>query len=186
MRHHHPNPPELEGHIAGLISYCGDDPEREGMRQTPQRVRRAFEDLTCGYHQDPKVILGVSFEEKYDEMVVVSKIPFWSLCEHHLMPFHGTVSVGYLPDGRVVGLSKIPRLVECFARRFQIQERLTKQIAGAMDSILKPRGVGVVVEAEHLCMKARGARSEGVMRTSCLLGAMRESAQTRAEFLGLA
>jgi GTP cyclohydrolase I len=171
--------------MAVLLGYLGEDASREGLRDTPARVVRAFEEMTCGYRENPETILATRFKENYDELVVVSEIPFWSLCEHHLMPFSGVAKVGYLPNGRVVGLSKIPRLVRCFARRLQVQERLTQEIALAMHHHLKPRGVGVVIRATHLCMVARGVGSRGEMTTSCLLGAVRKSARTRSEFLAL-
>jgi len=176
---------DVQRSIAVLLGYLGEDASREGLRDTPARVVRAFEEMTVGYSGDPAAILATRFRETYDEMVVVRDIPFWSLCEHHLMPFHGVAKVGYLPNGRVVGLSKIPRLVQCFGRRLQIQERLTQQIARAMNEHLEPRGVGVVVTATHLCVAARGIGSQGSMTTSCLLGSMRSNARTRAEFLAL-
>jgi GTP cyclohydrolase I len=176
---------DVERMVGVLLGYLGENAAREGLADTPGRVIRALEEQTCGYKENPKAILATRFTETYDEMVVVSGIDFWSLCEHHLMPFHGTVSVGYIPNGRVVGLSKIPRLVHCFARRLQVQERMTEQIANALQLHLEPRGVAVLVKGEHLCMKARGVRSDGRMTTSSLLGVMREPGP-RAEFLKLA
>jgi len=171
--------------IVHLLQAIGEDPYREGLRDTPERVLRGWNEMLSGMRDDPQAILQTRFTETYDEMVVVSPIEFWSTCEHHLIPFHGTVAIGYVPNGKVVGLSKIPRLVHCFARRLQIQERMTKQIAQAMQDHLNPDGVGVVVRAKHLCMAARGVKSASTMTTSCLLGTMRRP-ETRAEFLSLA
>ncbi|OFV89552.1 MAG: GTP cyclohydrolase I FolE [Acidobacteria bacterium RBG_16_68_9] len=168
-----------------LIRGLGENPERDGLRGTPPRVVRSLFEMTCGYRDDPAAILSTTFAEQYDEMIVVEPVEFWSLCEHHLLPFHGTARVGYLPSGRVVGLSKIARLVHCFARRLQIQERMTKEIAEAIRDHLGAAGVGVVVRATHLCMAARGVRSASMMTTSSMLGAMRGPA-ARSEFLSLA
>jgi len=169
-----------------LIKEMGDDPKRVGLERTPERMFSAFGELTSGYKQDPISILGTQFQTDYDQMVVVVDIPFVSLCEHHLMPFWGTISLGYLPkDGRVVGLSKLPRLVRCLSRRFQIQERLTQEIATSIDQGLSPLGVGVVTRAVHSCMKFRGVRSHGEMRTSTMLGAMLDEPEARSEFLAL-
>lgn len=170
-----------------LLEMIDEDPGREGLEDTPQRVVRALLEMTEGRHQDPKEILGTVFEEPYDEMVLVQGIRFHSLCEHHMMPFTGTCDVAYIPNekGRVVGLSKIPRLVHCFAKRLQVQERMTQQIAGAMEEHLEPRGVGVVVRGYHSCSEARGVRSRNQMVTSDLRGVFREG-PVRAEFLALA
>lgn len=154
--------------------------------RTPPRFARAMIEMTSGYHQEPAAILARTFPVKCDEMVVVTGIRFWSLCEHHLLPFEGTAVVGYIPGKRIVGLSKLPRLVECFARRLQVQERLTQEIASAIQKHLKPRGVGVLVKARHTCMAMRGVRSDGKMVTSALLGAIRTEPSARAEFLELA
>jgi GTP cyclohydrolase I len=163
-----------------------DDPDREGLRDTPARVVRSLREMTRGYAEDPAAILTSRFSAKtYDEMVVVRGVPFWSLCEHHLLPFHGAATVGYIPNGRVVGLSKLARLVECFARRLQMQERLTEEIAAALQQHLKPRGVGVIVRARHLCMEMRGVRAAGDTITSKLTGAFKRDARARAEFLHL-
>lgn len=170
-----------EDAVTRLLCYVGEDVTREGLADTPKRYTKALAELTSGYHARIEDILQVAFTEKYDEMVVVRDIPFWSLCEHHMLPFHGTATVGYIPTDKVVGLSKIPRLVHAFARRLQIQERLTTEIASALQSRLNPIGVGVVIKASHTCMQMRGVRSQGEMTTSCLLGAMRDSA--RNEFL---
>jgi GTP cyclohydrolase I len=158
----------------------------ECLANTPGRFLGAFNELTSGYDSDPKAILSKVFDVVYDEMVIVKNIPFWSLCEHHLLPFSGTATVGYIPKEKVVGLSKIPRLVECFARRFQVQERLTRDIASAMDMNLYPRGVGVLVRGYHTCMAMRGIKSTGEMVTSCLMGVIREKPEARQEFLELA
>ncbi len=171
--------------IVNLIRLMGDEVDREGMKETPERFVKAMRELTGGYADDPATILSKCFNEPYNEMVVVSGIDFVSLCEHHLLPFTGTVSVAYLPDGKVVGLSKLPRLVQCYARRLQIQERMTIQIADAIDVNLQPKGVGVVVQATHTCMKFRGVKSNGEMKTSCLRGAMAKEG-TRNEFFRLA
>ncbi|PYU30184.1 MAG: GTP cyclohydrolase I FolE [Acidobacteria bacterium] len=170
-----------------MLSRIGEDPAREGLRRTPERFERALRYLTSGYHQDPeKVLNGAMFSVCYDQMVVVKDIDLFSLCEHHILPFFGKCHVAYLPDKRVVGLSKIPRLVNMFSRRLQIQERLTNQIAQAIQKVIQPLGVGVVIEARHLCMVMRGVekyRTETI--TSAMLGAFRENQQTREEFLSL-
>jgi len=176
--------PEL---VERILVELGEDPSREGLRATPSRVSRALRELTDGYDTDvSEVIAGAVFEQDYDEMVLVKDISFYSLCEHHMLPFFGTCHVGYLPKGRVVGLSKIPRLVTVFAHRLQLQERMTKEIAEALSGALEPRGVGVVVEARHLCMEMRGVQKAGSqLITSCMLGTFRRDARTRAEFLDL-
>lgn len=174
--------------VDSLLVELGENPRRAGLRETPDRVARALRELTDGYGAKPdEVIADAIFDEQdYDEMVLVRDIPFYSLCEHHMLPFFGQVHVGYLPKGKVIGLSKIPRLVEVFSRRLQIQEQLTRQVAEALNSALLPRGVGVVVEARHLCMEMRGVETPGGrMVTSCMLGAFRRDPRTRAEFLDL-
>ena len=173
--------------VASLLGELGEDPDREGLKATPARVARALRQLTDGYEMDvDDVIAGAVFEQDYDEMVLVKDVPFYSLCEHHMLPFFGTCHVGYLPKGRVVGLSKIPRLVEVFAHRLQLQERMTREIAEALMAALTPRGVGVVVEARHLCMEMRGVQKTGSqLITSCMLGTFRRDPRTRAEFLEL-
>lgn len=178
----------VETLVAALLRRLGEDPEREGLRETPRRVRESLAFLTQGYHQTPEAAIGTAlFAEEYDELVLVRDIKFHSLCEHHLLPFFGTVHIGYLPAGRIIGLSKIPRLVDVFARRLQVQERLTRQLAEAMQLLVAPVGVGVIIEAQHLCMQMRGVqRRESSAVTSCLLGAFRDDARTRAEFLALA
>ena len=173
--------------IESLLAELGEDPSRTGLEDTPDRVSRALRQLTSGYAADAEsIVAGAVFEQDYDEMVLVKDIPFYSLCEHHLLPFFGTCHVGYLPRGKVVGLSKIPRLVEAFAHRLQLQERMTKEIAEALNGAVAPRGVGVVVEARHLCMEMRGVqKTGGQLITSCMLGTFRRDARTRAEFLDL-
>ncbi len=183
--------PRIEDQIPDLIESLlvelGEDPERQGLRATPTRVSKALRQLTDGYGVKPEdVIAGAVFDQDYDEMVLVKDIPFYSLCEHHMLPFFGRCHVGYLPKGKVVGLSKIPRLVGVFAHRLQLQERLTKDIAEALNSTLLPKGVGVVLEARHLCMEMRGVEKPGgQMITSCMLGTFRRDPRTRAEFLDL-
>jgi GTP cyclohydrolase I len=170
-----------------LLLAIGEDPEREGLQRTPERMRRMYEELTSGYRTDPdSVINGASFEVAYDEMVVVRDIEFFSLCEHHLLPFYGRAHVGYLPRGRVIGLSKIPRIVDMFARRLQVQERLTQQVAEFLMERLEPKGVGCVLEASHLCTIMRGVRKQQAqMVTSSMLGTFRRDGRTRNEFLKL-
>src|SRR5579864_4869612 len=173
--------------VRKILTLIGEDPNREGLRHTPERFERAMRYLTSGYRQDPeKVLNGAMFEVCYDQMVVVKDIDFFSLCEHHILPFFGKCHVAYLPNKRVVGLSKIPRLVNMFSRRLQIQERLTNQIARAIEEELKPVGVGVIVEARHLCMVMRGVEKQNSQTvTSAMLGAFRENKHTRDEFLAL-
>src|SRR5438552_1181118 len=176
--------PEL---VESLLVELGEDTERQGLKATPDRVARALRELTDGYGVRPEdVSADAIFDQDYDEMVVVKDINFYSLCEHHMLPFFGNVHVGYLPKGKIVGLSKIPRLVEVFSHRLQLQEQLTRQIAEALNEALAPRGVGVVVEARHLCMEMRGVETPGGhMMTSCMLGTFRRDPRTRAEFLDL-
>jgi len=173
--------------VEALLGELGEDVERQGLKATPGRVSRALRELTDGYDVAPEdVIAGAVFDQDYDEMVLVKDIPFYSLCEHHMLPFFGTCHVGYLPRGKVVGLSKIPRLVGVFAHRLQLQERMTKEIAEALNGTLTPKGVGVVVEARHLCMEMRGVEKPGAqLITSCMLGTFRRDPRTRAEFLDL-
>ncbi len=170
-----------------VLPLLGEDPEREGLRATPQRFARALRFLTSGYQQDPeKLLASAVFNDSYDEMVVVKDIELFSLCEHHLLPFFGKCHVAYIPSKKVVGLSKIPRLVNLFARRLQIQERLTRQIADALWKGLEPDGVGVIIEARHLCMAMRGVEKQHSHAvTSAMLGSFRDDAQTRNEFLSL-
>lgn len=174
----------IEAAVRTILSGIGEDPDRAGLIGTPARVQRMYAELTAGYAIDPDEILNEAvFEVDYSEMVVVKDIPFHSLCEHHLLPFAGSAAVAYIPAGRVIGLSKIPRVVDMYARRLQIQERLTQQIADFLMERLSPKGVGVVVEATHLCASMRGIRKPGmVMTTSAVLGLFRRSDKTRAEF----
>jgi GTP cyclohydrolase I len=173
--------------IRRLLTEIGEDPDREGLRETPRRVARSMEFLTSGYRTNiDDVINGALFTVEYNEMVIVRDIDFYSLCEHHLLPFFGKCHVAYIPDGRVIGLSKIPRVVDVFARRLQVQERLTQQVAGTIESRIAPIGVGVVVEATHLCMAMRGvSKQNSITTTSAMLGAFHADARTRNEFLQL-
>ncbi|TMF64584.1 MAG: GTP cyclohydrolase I FolE [Chloroflexi bacterium] len=173
--------------VESLLVELGEDPDRPGLKATPDRVSRAMRELTNGYGVKPEeIVAGAVFDQDYDEMVIVKDIAFYSLCEHHMLPFFGQVHVGYLPKGKVIGLSKIPRLVEVFSHRLQIQEQLTREIAEALNVTLVPRGVGVVIEARHLCMEMRGVETPGGhMMTSCMLGTFRRDPRTRAEFLDL-
>ncbi|HXG26912.1 MAG TPA: GTP cyclohydrolase I FolE [Candidatus Binatia bacterium] len=174
----------VEEAVREILIEIGEDPDRQGLRGTPDRVHRMYAELTAGYHVDPdRLINGAIFDVDYSEMVVVKDIPFYSLCEHHLLPFFGRAAVAYIPRGRVIGLSKIPRVVEMYARRLQVQERMTQQIADFLNDRLAPQGVGVVVEANHLCAVMRGIRKPGtVMTTSAVLGLFRTRDRTRAEF----
>ena len=177
----------IEGLVTSLLKELGEDPGRNGLDRTPARVARAFRFLTGGYEQEPATILNDAlFEVSYDEMVVVKDIDCYSLCEHHLLPFFGRVHIAYIPNGKIVGLSKLPRLVEMFSRRLQVQERLTTEIAGTIESVLSPRGVGVVVEAIHLCMMMRGIEKQNTFAiTSSMRGAFNADPKTRAEFMEL-
>jgi GTP cyclohydrolase IA len=170
-----------------MISIIGEDPNREGLRKTPERFEKALKFLTSGYHQNVDHVLnGATFSVAYDEMVIVKDIEFFSLCEHHLLPFFGKCHVAYLPNKKVIGLSKVARLVNMFARRLQIQERLTSQIAHAIEEKLSPEGVGVIIEARHLCMQMRGVEKQhGQAVTSAMLGCFRHNKETRDEFLSL-
>ena len=176
----------LSDHVSSILDILGEDPSREGLEKTPERVARAYQFLMHGYALDPKEILQQAlFEEAYDEMILVKDIELYSLCEHHMLPFFGKVHVAYIPDGKIVGLSKIPRTVDVFARRLQVQERLTLQIRDAIDEVLDPLGTAVVIEAKHLCMMMRGAEKQNSMTTtSSVSGAFDEHA-TRAEFMRL-
>jgi len=177
-----------EAAVRELLIAVGEDPDRPGLQDTPARVARAYAETFAGLWQDPGEILSTTFDEDHDELVLVKDIPMYSTCEHHLVPFHGVAHVGYIPgeDGRVTGLSKLARLVEVYARRPQVQERMTSQIADALDDVLKPRGVLVVIEAEHLCMAMRGVRKPGSRTvTSAVRGIFRDNAPTRAEAMSL-
>ncbi len=183
-------PPQATGFqdlVRGMLADLGEDPGREGLLKTPERVEKSMRWLTRGYDLDVReVIGGALFEEDYDNMVLVRDIEFYSMCEHHLLPFYGQAHIAYIPNGRVVGLSKVARVVEVFARRFQVQERLTDQVADALVEVLNPRGVGVVLEASHFCMMMRGVEKQNSRTlTSALRGSFREDAETRAEFLRL-
>ena len=174
---------DIEDAIVTLLRWIGEDPERDGLRDTPARVAKAWREMTSGYDDDPAEVLARTFDESSDEMIMLRGISFYSTCEHHLLPFYGEAIVGYLP-GRVVGISKLARLVECFARRLQIQERMTRQIAEAIETHLDARGVGVILRAHHLCMGCRGVRQEATeLVTSSMLGTLRSDATSRSEFL---
>lgn len=178
---------DAEGLVRDLLAHLGEDPDREGLLRTPERVIRAYRFLTEGYRKDIDELFNEAFfAEEYDEMVVVRDIEFYSLCEHHILPFFGKAHVAYLPDKRIVGLSKIPRLVDAFARRLQVQERMTKQIAETIMDKLNPLGAAVVIEARHLCMVMRGVEKQhSTMTTSCMLGKFRDHQPTRLEFMNL-
>jgi GTP cyclohydrolase I len=177
----------MEELVRDLLTALGEDPGRAGLLKTPQRVEESLRFLTSGYSQKlSEVVNGAIFEEPADEMIAVCNIELYSLCEHHLLPFVGKAHVAYLPDGRVLGLSKIPRIVDIYARRLQVQERLTTQIAEAVMEVVAPRGVGVMIEADHLCMRMRGVEKQSSYAvTSCMLGRFRADARTRSEFLNL-
>jgi GTP cyclohydrolase I len=177
----------IEKHVKAILEAIGEDPARDGLERTPARVAKAYRFLTKGYAEDPVELLnGALFDVSYDEMVLVKDIGFYSLCEHHLLPFFGRVHVAYIPNGKVVGLSKIPRLVEMFARRLQVQERLTMQIAEVIEKVLAPRGVAVVAESIHLCMMMRGVEQQNAFAiTSSLKGAFQSDSKTRSEFMEL-
>jgi len=177
----------VEDAVKEILKEIGEDPKREGLKDTPDRVKRLYKEITSGYNEDPKEIInGAIYNIDYDEMVIVKDIEFYSLCEHHMLPFFGKAQVAYIPKKKVIGLSKIPRIVEVYARRLQVQERMTVQIANFLNETLKPKGVAVVVNGYHLCMAMRGVRkSDANMLTSSMLGAFRNDERTRAEFLSL-
>jgi len=177
----------LEDHVREVLRAIGEDPDREGLQKTPDRVARAFTFLAKGYNEDPAAILNSAlFTEEYSEMIVLKDLDFFSLCEHHLLPFFGKAHVAYIPNHRILGLSKIARLFEVFARRLQVQERLTTQVATSIMEAIEPMGAGVVVEAEHLCMRMRGVEKQNsIVVTSCMLGSFRSRLETREEFMTL-
>ena len=176
---------DIERAIHDILVAIGEDPDRQGLQRTPERVARAYQELTAGYHVDPvKLINDAIFDVNYDEMVIVRDIDYYSLCEHHMLPFMGSCHVGYIPNGKVIGLSKIPRIVEMYARRLQIQEKMTRQIADFLDKILHPLGVAVVVEGVHMCAAMRGVKKANArMVTNAMLGIFKKNSTTRAEFL---
>lgn len=176
----------IEHHIREVLRLIGEDPDREGLLDTPKRVRRMYEEIFAGYEVDPREVLGVTFDEQHEELVIVKDIVFYSQCEHHMAPFFGKVHIGYIPSGRIAGLSKFARLVEAVSRKLQVQERITSQIADIFEEVLKPHGAMVVVEAEHLCMCARGVKKPGAQTvTSAVRGRFRKDAALRAEFMSL-
>lgn len=177
----------VEKNIASILAEIGEDTKREGLLKTPKRVAKAYEFLTKGYQKNiDEVLNGAVFSEDYDEMVIVKDIDYYSLCEHHMIPFYGKVHVAYIPNGKIVGISKIPRIVDVFARRLQIQERMTQQIADTINDALHPQGVAVVCEGYHMCMMMRGVQKQNsITTTSAMRGIFRESQRTRAEFLNL-
>ena len=177
----------MENLVANLLKEIGEDPKREGLLKTPHRVAKSYDFLTSGYRKDISAVLnGAVFNEKYDEMVLVKNIDFYSLCEHHILPFYGKVHIAYIPDGKIVGLSKIPRIVEVFSRRLQVQERMTQEIADTINKYLEPQGVAVVSEAYHMCMMMRGVEKQNSSATaSAVHGIFKEDARTRAELMDL-
>jgi GTP cyclohydrolase I len=177
----------FEDLVQEMLVRLGEDPQREGLQQTPERVRKSLQFLTRGYTEDAEALLkGALFSVTYDEMVIVKDVEMFSLCEHHMLPFFGKVHVAYIPNGKVIGLSKVSRLIELFSRRLQIQERLTTQIAETIQKVIEPQGVGVVIEARHLCMMMRGVEKQhSAAVTSSMLGSFRDSNETRSEFLSL-
>jgi GTP cyclohydrolase IA len=175
---------QIKRAVRSILEGVGEDPQRDGLKNTPLRVARMYEEILQGYHADPDTLInGALFEVDYDEMVVVKDIEYYSLCEHHMVPFYGVAHVAYIPRGKVLGLSKIPRVVDMFARRLQVQERMTRQIADFLEQVLHPRGVAVVVEGAHLCSMMRGVRKANArMVTSAVLGGFKTDARTRSEF----
>jgi GTP cyclohydrolase I len=178
--------PKIEEYIAKILEEIGENPEREGLKNTPERVAKSYKSLFSGYDKDPKDILTVFDDEQYDEMIVVKDIEYYSFCEHHMLPFFGKAHIGYIPNGKIVGLSKLPRILDIFARRLQNQERITQQVASCIMELLQPKGVGVVLEAKHFCMMARGVEKQNsIVRTSAMKGIFKEKDNTRSEFLEL-
>jgi GTP cyclohydrolase I len=182
-----PQAGKISENVRAILSGLGEDPEREGLQRTPERVEKAMKFLTGGYTENiPKLVNGALFSVDYDEMVIVKDIEFFSMCEHHMLPFYGKAHVAYIPNGKVIGLSKIPRIVDVFARRLQVQERMTQEIAQTLMDILKPKGVAVACEAQHFCMMMRGVEKQhSATVTSSMLGEFRERKDTRDEFLSL-
>ena len=182
-----PQAGKIAENVRQILSGLGEDPEREGLERTPDRVEKALKFLTGGYTENiPKIVNGALFAVEYDEMVIVKDIEFFSMCEHHMLPFYGKAHVAYIPNGKVIGLSKIPRIVDVFARRLQVQERMTQQIAQTLMDILKPKGVAVTCEAQHFCMMMRGVEKQhSATVTSAMLGEFRDRKETRDEFLAL-
>jgi len=179
---------DIEEHVTRILEFIGEDPTRDGLRDTPRRVVKSWREIYGGYKQDPLTILGTKFDSGYDEMVVLRDIAFYSMCEHHMLPFFGSVDIAYIPgpEGKVVGISKLARLINVFAQRLQIQENLTQQIAQTIQEVLNPKGVAVVIKAQHLCMKMRGVKNwSSEMVTSAMLGEFRDDPKTRSEFLNL-
>ncbi|GFN31131.1 GTP cyclohydrolase I FolE [Paenibacillus xylaniclasticus] len=180
------NREQIEYHVREILKLIGEDVEREGLLETPARVTRMYEEIFAGYEVDPRDVLGVTFDEQHEELVIVKDIVYYSQCEHHMAPFFGKVHIGYIPSGKIAGLSKLARLVEAVSRRLQVQERITSQIADIMEETLTPHGVMVVVEGEHLCMCARGVKKPGSKTiTSAVRGQFRRDPASRAEFLSL-
>ncbi len=185
-REFRPDKPRIEAAVRELLLAIGEDPDREGLRETPARVARMYAEMFSGLHADPRELLRKKFTQKYDEVVLVKDIPFASCCEHHLLPFIGKAHIAYMPNGRIVGLSKLARVVEVLAHRPQVQERMTEELADLLVSELEPRGVAVIVEATHTCMTIRGVRKPGsVCTTSAMRGSFRDNALTRSELLSL-
>ncbi|MCP4091878.1 MAG: GTP cyclohydrolase I FolE [Planctomycetes bacterium] len=186
MSENQPNP-QMEALVKKMLVELGEDPQREGLKQTPERVAKSYQYLVSGHQVELKdVVNGALFAEEVDEMVLVKDIEFYSLCEHHMLPFYGRAHIAYLPKGKIIGLSKLPRIVDMFARRLQVQERMTVQIAEAVSEVLEPLGVAVVTEAAHLCMMMRGVSKQASVTTaSCMLGTFRSDPRTRSEFLSL-
>jgi GTP cyclohydrolase I len=180
------NREQVEFHVREILKLIGENVEREGLRETPARVTRMYEEIFAGYAVDPRDVLGVTFDEQHEELVIVKDIVYYSQCEHHMAPFFGLAHIGYIPSGKIAGLSKLARLVEAVSRRLQVQERITSQIADILEEVLVPHGVMVVVEGEHLCMCARGVKKPGSKTvTSAVRGQFRQSAALRSEFLEL-
>ncbi len=178
---------ELERNVRSILNEIGENPKREGLLRTPMRVAKSYKFLTKGYNEDIETLLnGAVFNEHYDEMVIVKDIDFYSLCEHHMLPFYGKCHIAYIPNGKIVGLSKLPRIVEMYSRRLQVQERMTREIGDMINKILEPKGVAIVSEAHHLCMMMRGVEKQNSIATaSCMLGHFKSDEKTRSEFLKL-